>query len=63
MTENQKIKIMYSMIDAAGIARLGGDRTGNMGVEILETLAPLMDGWLPERVIRDENGKIVVLAR
>ena len=60
--------VRCAMIDAAGIARIGGADTLDLALSILETLSASSGGWLPENVIREEGfggptGKIVVLPR
>jgi hypothetical protein len=56
-------KIRNSMIEAASLARLVSEYHVGFAVEIIENLSPLVGGWLPNNVIRNESGKIVVLSR
>jgi len=61
MTESTTV-IHGAMIDARTIARVGGWAVQAESLAIIEALSPLVDGWLPEGVVR-ENGKIVILPR
>lgn len=64
MTENQKCAIRFAMIDAASLVRVMNGNTfqQSFALEIIEELAPLVDGWLPEAV-EIVDGKVIVNPR
>ena len=60
MTSEQAFEIRCSMIDIRGAARIGGEKIDFFTLSAMKTLSALVGGWLPEGVVRNEDGKIVV---